>query len=155
MTRPTTKTLAHHIASALQAHRYTYDNSLDFAPVWEALLDVIERKALPSGSGFDSGTTIDRSVVFSKEFRLVTSFHHMSEHGYYDGWTDHVVAVKPDWNGVEIDVSGPDRHDVNDYIGEMFACVLGEFWDLQFDHKTRAFTFVRTPTDTTLKGSRS
>ena len=65
--------------------------------VWEekhqTTIDKIMEDA-PSGSGFNNGTSIlDNArglLMFS------TSFHHMNENGYYDGWTEHIVTVVPD-----------------------------------------------------------
>ena len=75
---------------------------------------------LPSGSGFDSGSTFDFEA--SKPNRLVfnTSFHHMTEHGYYDGWTEHSVIVTPDLHsGFNLHVTGRDRREIKEYIGDI------------------------------------
>lgn len=80
---------------------------------------------LPSGSGFDSGTTLDLDV--SKPDRLVfrTAFHHMNEGGYYDGWTDHNVIVTPSLAfGFNLRITGRDRNEIKDYIAETFRYVL-------------------------------
>ena len=82
----------------------------------------------PSGSGFDAGTTFDFSA--SKPNRLVfnTSFHHMTEHGYYDGWTEHAVIVTPDLRfGFDLRVTGRNRNDTKEYIGECFDYALSEY----------------------------
>lgn len=76
---------------------------------------------LPSGSGFDAGSGID--VDASKPNRLVlyTSFHHMNDDGYYDGWTEHTVIVTPSLAfGFDLRVTGRDRRDIKDYIAETF-----------------------------------
>src|SRR6185369_12291929 len=53
----------------------------------QARLDAILQTA-PSGSGFDSGTTLDDSST-PERLKFNTAFHHMSEHGFYTGWTHH------------------------------------------------------------------
>ena len=76
---------------------------------------------LPSGSGLDLGPRIDDR---SRENHIVIShcdFHHMSEHGFYDGWTEHTVVITPSlaW-GIDVRVTGRDRNEIKEYIGEIF-----------------------------------
>ena len=58
-------------------------------------LNTIVRDFLPSGSGWDNGTTLDRERSTPEKLVFVGAFHHMDEHGFYDGWTDHTVTVRP------------------------------------------------------------
>ena len=77
---------------------------------------------LPSGSGFDSGTTFDREESTPEKLIFHTSFHHMNEGGMYDGWTEHTVTVTPSFHlGCYVKVSGRNRNDIKDYIAEMFS----------------------------------
>lgn len=92
-----------------------------------SVLNKVSKELLPSGSGFDNGS----SVVLNecKENRIVfsTMFHHMDEHGGYDGWTEHRVTVKPDFVcGLNITVSGKDRNGIKSYIQECFYQDLTE-----------------------------
>lgn len=96
---------------------------------WEdrhrATIESLVKEHMPSGSGFDSGTTFD--FVASKSELLVfnTSFHHMDEHGYYCGWTSHSVIVTPSLCfGFDLRITGRDRNDIKDYIGEVFNAAL-------------------------------
>ena len=79
---------------------------------------------LPSGSGFDAGT----EIVLSTRTELVLSvdFHHMDEHGFYDGWTSHRVTLTPEFDGIRVVVTGEDRDDIHAYIGDHFHYVLCE-----------------------------
>lgn len=80
---------------------------------------------LPSGSGFDSGTTLDLERSSIDRLIFQTSYHHMNEHGYYDGWTEHEVWVKPHLLfGIDVIVKGRDRNGIKEYIGEYFADIL-------------------------------
>lgn len=93
----------------------------------------ILQDALPSGSGFDSCTTIN--VEKSSNHKLVfdTSFHHMDDNGYYDGWTEHKVTVTPRFDGsFDVHVSGRNKNDIKDYIAETFYNVLSEDFDLDY-----------------------
>lgn len=87
----------------------------------EEAIEQLVSQHFPSGSGFDSGTKL--YVDHSEPERLVfsTSFHHMDQHGSYDGWTYHDVVVKPSLVfGYTLRVTGKDRNDVKDYIAEAF-----------------------------------
>jgi len=90
--------------------------------------DAIEwlvKNHLPSGSGVDLGTRFDD--VKSKPDRLVfeMSFHHMDEHGGYDGWTSHQVVVTPSLaHGFLLSVKGRDRNDIKDYLHEIYSYAL-------------------------------
>ena len=88
----------------------------------DALLQVME--FAPSGGGFDSGTrllNLDYESLPWNKLQFYTSFHHMTEHGYYDGWTDHTVTVRPCLLfGFQLTVSGKNRNDIKEYIAEIF-----------------------------------
>ena len=53
------------------------------------------RDLLPSGSGVDSGTTINVGASSRNRIILDFSFHYMNEDGYYDGWIPFVVGISP------------------------------------------------------------
>jgi hypothetical protein len=91
--------------------------------------DAIARlmKAAPSGGGFDAGTEIDFDASTTEKLVFSTSFHHMTEHGYYGGWTEHNVIVTPSLtSGFNLRVTGRDRNDIKEYIGELFHEFLAE-----------------------------
>jgi hypothetical protein len=91
----------------------------------ETITDLLS--TAPSGSGFDSGTTL--STLKSDRSKLVfdTSYHHMNEHGYYCGWTDHQVIVVPSFvGGYDLRVTGRNVNDIKDYIGDVFSSWLSE-----------------------------
>lgn len=75
---------------------------------------------LPHGSGFDKGTEIeacdDKRIVFS------TSFHHMDENGFYDGWTEHKVTIHASLTvEISVAVSGINKRGIKDYIADVFS----------------------------------
>lgn len=85
---------------------------------WQERIDQL-MKLLPSGSGVDNGTQLDGtrrgSLVLSCEF------HHMSEHGYYDGWTHHRIIVEPSLAlGAVVTVTGKDRNGILEYLGDLY-----------------------------------
>jgi len=86
-------------------------------------LEAFVRDGAPSGGGFDCGTRIDLDSERSNARRLVftTAFHHLDEHGSYDGWTEHIVTVRANLAlGFELTVSGRNRNGIKDYIADMF-----------------------------------
>lgn len=105
-----------------------------FSEAREDLIDNVARNYLPSGSGFDGGSRVN--MERSKPNRIVidTAFHHMSEHGYYDGWSEHSVIITPSlvW-GYEIRVTGRNRNEIKDYIGEAFQHALSRVLIVTFD----------------------
>jgi len=93
---------------------------------WESRLEQLD-KLLPSGSRFDAGSVVVKGESSSRQIVIATSFHHMDEHGGYDGWTEHRLLVKPDLAfGFTVTVGGRNRNDIKDYIAEAFDSVLRE-----------------------------
>jgi hypothetical protein len=93
--------------------------------VWEpkhrALVETLVERYMPSGSGFDAGTKIDWQRSGADRLVFTTSYHHMNDGGFYDGWTEHVVTVKPSLAfGISLSVGGRDRGDIKNYIGDCF-----------------------------------
>ena len=70
-------------------------------------LDYIESQILPSGSGIDSGCTIDRDKSTENKIVINSSFHLMDDCGFYDGWMDfRVVVTSSLLFGACVDVKG-------------------------------------------------
>jgi len=88
-------------------------------------LDTLGSEQMPSGAGIDAGTSLNLDE--SKPDRLVfnTSYHHMNDVGYYDGWTEHKVIVKPSLAfGITVDITGSNRNDIKDYLVDVFRGAL-------------------------------
>ena len=76
------------------------------------------KEHLPSGSGIDSGTRLMVENSYPNKLFLEVAFHHMDEHGGYDGWTNHIITVEPDLElGFTLQVSGENRNDIKTYLG--------------------------------------
>jgi len=117
-------TLAQHIAIAVEArHNCTKSGNAEWHAKHTQSLQTLS-EFLPSGSGLDSGTKIDAEASSADKIVLTTSFHHMNTHGSYDGWTDHVVIIKPAFHGFTISVSGRNRSDIKDYLADTFDMAL-------------------------------
>lgn len=119
-----TETLAQAIAWRITAiENCRKSGNADWTGKHSAALESLQR-ILPSGAGFDAGSKIDLDKSDSGRIVITTEFHHMNDGGCYDGWTDHVITVRPDWQGVSISVSGRNRNEIKDYIAEMFGCAM-------------------------------
>lgn len=79
---------------------------------------------LPSGSGIDSGTTLDKDESNERKLIFDCSFHHMNDGGYYDGWTDHRIIVTPSFDGIDLRITGRDRNEIKDYLHETYHYAL-------------------------------
>jgi hypothetical protein len=85
------------------------------------------RNKMPSGSGFDDGTSFDFSASKPNKLVFITSFHHMTNDGFYDGWTSHTVTVVPAFSSdIDMRISGKDHNDIKDYIADVFRDALRE-----------------------------
>lgn len=82
---------------------------------------------LPSGSGFDNGSKLDLDTSEPDCLVINTSFHHMNENGYYTGWTEHKIKVKPSLAyGFVLSIAGRNLNDIKQYIGETFEVSLNQ-----------------------------
>ena len=120
------KTVIQEIVTLLRAiDNCRADNNGEWLQRHNDQLTRIVRNALPSGSGFDNGTTLvrDEDSTYDK-IVFKTAFHHMDKNGMYAGWTEHMVIVKPAFDGLDIRVTGRDRNEIKAYIAETFDSAL-------------------------------
>lgn len=97
----------------------------DSLALWKARKAWLERELLPSGSGFDAGTTLDETKSNGDKLVFNTSFHHMNAAGMYTEWTEHTVTVTPSLMfGRRIAVSGKDKNGIKAYIENTFGEAL-------------------------------
>ena len=79
---------------------------------------------LPSGSGIDCGTKIDRDDCEDDTIALSLSYHHMADCGMYDGWTEHSVVVSPAFDGIDLRVTGRNRNGIKEYLADEYHHAL-------------------------------
>lgn len=117
-------TVAQSIASALQAQaNCRKSGNTEWLNRHQAAIEWFTANQMPSGGGFDNGTTLDLARSTGERLVFTTAFHHMNEQGY-DGWTEHSVTVRPAFSGFTIAVSGRDRNGIKEYIAESFHTAL-------------------------------
>ena len=111
------------IATAANAQRNCATGYLDY---WRQVIEWVEKQLLPTGSGFDCGTRIEEDSCDLKKVVLSTSFHHMNDHGLYNGWSGHKVIVTPTFNDFDLKVTGRNLNNIKEDIGEIFANCLSD-----------------------------
>jgi hypothetical protein len=117
-----TRTVAQVLASVVQARLHCIaSGNAEWRMRHEATIRQVAHDFLQSGSGFDGGTTVDLERSTGDKLVLLTAFHHMTDGGTYDGWTEHTVTVTPSFDGVTVRVSGRNRNGIKDYIAETFG----------------------------------
>lgn len=79
----------------------------------------------PSGSGIDNGVSLDYEKSTGERIVLHTSYHHMDEYGYYDGWTEHNIIITGSLIfGFNMRVTGRNRNDIKEYLTNLFSSAL-------------------------------
>lgn len=113
-------TVAEHIASLVDARRtcQARGNTEWYDKHGERLKALVDR--LPSGAGWDLGTVLQEDLSGPRKLVFTGSYHHMNDGGYYDGWTEHTITVRPSFLGLEITISGRDRNQIKEYLFDLF-----------------------------------
>lgn len=113
------------IASTYDAYLRT--NNIEWAQRHKERIEQLTRDYLPSGSGFDSGTEFDFDKSQTQRLIFNTSFHHMNEGGFYDGWTHHSVIVTPCLvHRFNLRITGKNKRDIKEHIADIFNHALEE-----------------------------
>jgi len=84
---------------------------------------------LPSGSGIDSGISIDLNNSTGERIIIDSSFHAMNDSGYYDRWIDFSVTITPSLiHGISLKISGRfgKYQDIREYLFDVFDDSLRE-----------------------------
>lgn len=104
---------------------------------WGEKLSAIMKDA-PSGSGIDCGTRLMDGASTPEKLVFFVEYHHMNEDGFYDGWTQHKVIVRPslqfDFN---LSITGRDRNQIKDYLADVYDGWLREDYKEQEEKETK------------------
>lgn len=123
----TQKPLYKVLANAIGARKRCHATENPWFEKWSDLIDHCEKEHLPSGSGIDSGCTIDRDYSTDEKIIITSSYHAMNENGYYDGWIDFTVTVKPSFiSGINLKITGRfgKYADLKEYLYDVFGTAL-------------------------------
>jgi hypothetical protein len=91
----------------------------------ESALAWIERNLLPYGGSIQPQCTVMTGESSPERVVIDVPWHHMNEHGGYDGWTSYRVIVTPSLlHGISIRITGRDRDDVKGYLLDIFGTTL-------------------------------
>jgi len=94
----------------------------EWVEVWEKNInELIE--TLPHGSGVDGETKFNYEESKNDKLIINSAYHFMDDNGFYDGWTDIQIILKPDWSRVDLNVKGifPKKYsDIRNYLEELF-----------------------------------
>jgi hypothetical protein len=113
------------LANLVDAYQRCKKTGNEFAAIHLESIESLVRNHMPSGAGFDRGTKLDLGASTGEKLVFWTSFHHMNDGGFYDGWTDHRVTVRPSMVfDINLTISGRDRNEIKDYIAEGFDVAL-------------------------------
>lgn len=124
MTRPLYQALASKVSAHLAC---IASNNVEWERRHREDAEALVRQCMPSGSGFDSGTTLEWDASRSDKLVFTTKYHHMNDVGYYTRWTDHTVTVRADLvHGITLVIGGRDYREIKDYIAEVFHHALTE-----------------------------
>lgn len=125
--KPIGKPVYQVLASLVDARLRCLKTGNEWADKHEENILAICKNELPSGSGINCGTKIDLDKSTGDKLVFNMSFHHMNDGGYYDGWTEHVVTVKPSLQfDIELSISGRDRNQIKEYLYETYRLALTE-----------------------------
>jgi hypothetical protein len=120
-------TLYAELATLVDARLRCIETGNSWAEKHTERLEWYARNMLPSGSGIDSGTTIDLDASTGDKIVLRTAYHHMDEHGGYNGWSEHTVTVRASLiHGITLTIGGRNRNQIKDYLYEVYDEALRE-----------------------------
>lgn len=114
------------IASALDSRiRSEQNNNTEWYEKHTDIIENILKNYFPHGSGFDMGTKLVYEKSTPNKLVFQADFHHMDEHGYYDGWSEHEVIVTPSLAfGFDVKVTGRNKRNIKEYISDTFHHAL-------------------------------
>ena len=119
---PKEKPIFQVLAERMGAYRRCVANPEKYGE-WESKnvdqIEAIVKQYFPSGSTIDFDASTDEKLVFH------TSYHHMNDGEFYDGWTEHRVIVRPSLSvGFLLTIGGPNHNQIKDLIADNFDTAL-------------------------------
>lgn len=118
--------MAEAIANACVArHNCETSGNQEWRDKWSERITQLEEH-LPHGSGLDGRVKILSASTSPRQLVIAVEYHHMNENGFYDGWTQHTIRIRPTFFGCDVVVSGRDRNQIKDYLADLFSHAIEE-----------------------------
>ena len=118
------------LGSYINTYIWHTKNSVSYPLICENFVEKAEdlvKEHFPSGSGFDSGTSIVWDKCKHNKIVLRADFHHMDDNGYYCGWSEHEVIIVPSFSfGFDLRVTGRNKRNIKEYIEDTMHYVLSK-----------------------------
>ena len=126
------KPLYRKLAQYIEARENCIKNKNDdWTDKWDEKIDKIINN-LPHGSGIDGKTEIDLEKSNSNRIVINSEFHHMNDGGFYDGWTNFTIVIKPSLAHLfELQIKGKfgKYQDTRGYLEELFGTTFASMVD--------------------------
>jgi len=91
---------------------------------------------LPMGSGIDAGSTIAFEECKPDKIVFNSAFHVMDNQGFYDGWIEFKVIVRPSFMGFDLEIKPLQRKTYfNDYLRDYVFDVFCDALDSEVSDK--------------------
>ena len=114
-----------HLVNALDNCAKRNPPNAELANTHADTIEQLVKDMMPSGSGIDAGTKLDLDASTGSKVVFTFGFHHMTDGGYYDGWTEHKAIVTPCLMfGFNLKITGRDRNMIKDYLHETYHYAL-------------------------------
>ena len=111
-------------------HNSIAANNTEWIANHSETIDRLCQTLMPSGSGFDAGTTLDVNRSSAEKLIFDSAYHHLDANGYYDGWSDLTITVKPSLQfEFNIKIAGlrrKNRHDMDDMMDTFYEALNTE-----------------------------
>lgn len=130
------KTIAQHLSDHIQAMQNCYSKGKTEPDGWyykhknKVLFCVAYH-----GYNYLSNFKIDIEASTPQKLVFTVDYHHMNENGFWDGWTNHKITVKPEFNGFDIRITGEDRNHIKDVLYENVNSFLNEKINEEEEHR--------------------
>lgn len=115
------------LASAILAREKCIEaNNKEWKEKYEETMKRITKTA-PSGSGIDSGTSLNIVKSTGEKLYFDFWFHFMNEAGFYDGWENYTLIVKPSLAfDIDLRLIGKNRDNIKEYLYDLYYSWLTE-----------------------------
>lgn len=90
-------------------------------------------KTGPTGSGVDTGLQLMYDKSKTDHLVIAFGYHHMSETGFYEGWTDHELVITPSLHlDYLLRITGQDRNNIKEYLNDIFSAWLSATVEISY-----------------------